>query len=81
VQEYIDMVKHAQGRVEAMEEEMRKALDGWKLKAVVEGLMALRGIDLIAAMTIVAELGDISRFESPRQLMAHVGLVPSEHSS
>jgi transposase len=81
VQEYIDMVKHAQGRVEAMEEEMRKALDGWELKAVVEGLMALRGIDLIAAMTIVAELGDISRFESPRQLMAHVGLVPSEHSS
>lgn len=81
LQEYIDMVKHAQGRVKAMEEEMRKALDGWKLKEVVEGLMALRGIDLIAAMTIVAELGDISRFESPRQLMAHLGLVPSEHSS
>jgi transposase len=80
LQEYIDMVKHAQGRVKAMEEEMRKALDGWKLKEVVEGLMALRGIDLIAAMTIVAELGDISRFESPRQLMAHLGLVPSEHS-
>ena len=81
LQEYIDMVKHAQGRVEAMEGEMRKALDDWELKAVVEGLMALRGIDLIAAMTIVAELGDISRFESPRQLMAHLGLVPSEHSS
>jgi transposase len=81
LQEYIDMVKHAQGRVKAMEEEMRKALDGWKLKEVVEGLMALRGIDLIAAMTIVAELGDISRFESPRQMMAHLGLVPSEYSS
>jgi transposase len=81
LQEYIDMVKHAQGRVEAMEDEMRKALDGWKLKGVVEGLMSLRGIDLIAAMTIVAELGDISRFKSPRQLMAYLGLVPSEHSS
>jgi transposase len=43
--------------------------------------MALRGIDIIAAMTVIAELGDISRFDSPRQLMAHLGLVPSEHSS
>jgi len=81
LQEYIDMVKHARQRVSAMEEEMRKALDGWTLKPVVEGLMALRGVDLIAAVTIIAELGDITRFESPRQLMAHLGLVPSEHSS
>jgi transposase len=80
-QEYIDIVKDAQQRVGAMEEEMRKALEGWTLKPVVEGLMALRGVDLIAAMTIIAELGDITRFESPRQLMAHLGLVPSEHSS
>lgn len=80
-QEYVDMVKHTQGRVAAMEEEMRKAVDSWKLKEVVEGLMALRGVNLIAAMTIIAELGDISRFSSPRQLMAHLGLVPSEHSS
>jgi transposase len=75
------MVKHTEGRVVAMEEEMRKAVDSWKLKEVVEGLMALRGVNLIAAMTIIAELGDISRFSSPRQLMAHLGLVPSEHSS
>jgi transposase len=81
LQEYIDMVKHARQRVSAMEEEMRKALEGWTLKPVVEGLMALRGVDLIAAVTILAELGDITRFESPRQLMAHLGLVPSEHSS
>ena len=81
LQEYIDMVKHAQGRVAAMEEEMRKALDGWTLKPVVEGLMALRGVNLVTAMTIVAELGDLSRFESPGQLMSHLGLVPSEHSS
>jgi transposase len=80
-QEYIDIVKDAQQRVAAMEEEMRKALTGWTLKPVVDGLMALRGVDLIAAMTIIAELGDITRFESPRQLMAHLGLVPSEHSS
>lgn len=81
LQEYIDMVKHAQGRVAAMEEEMRKALDVWTMKPVVEGLMALRGVNLVTAMTIVAELGDLSRFESPGQLMSHLGLVPSEHSS
>jgi transposase len=80
-QEYVDIVKDAQQRVTAMEEEMRKALGRWTLKPVVDGLMALRGVDLIAAMTIVAELGDITRFESPRQLMAHLGLVPSEQSS
>jgi transposase len=80
-QEYVEMVKYAQERVTSMEEEIRKALEGWTLKPVVEGLMALRGIDLVAAMTIVAELGDLSRFESPRQLMSHLGIVPSEHSS
>lgn len=80
-QEYADIVKDAQRRVSAMEEEMRKALSEWTLRPVVEGLMALRGVDLVAAMTIIAELGDITRFESPRQLMAHLGLVPSEHSS
>ena len=80
-QEYIDIVKDAQQRVASMEEEMRKALTGWTLKPIVDGLMALRGVDLIAAMTIIAEIGDITRFESPRQLMSHLGLVPSEHSS
>ncbi|MCP4007959.1 MAG: IS110 family transposase, partial [Proteobacteria bacterium] len=47
----------------------------------VDSLVALRGIDKLAAMVLLAELGDISRFESPRQLMAFLGLVPSEHSS
>ncbi len=80
-QEYIDMVKHTQERVASMEEEIRKALRGWTLKPIVEGLVALRGIDLVAAMTIVAELGDLSRFATAGQLMSHLGLVPSEHSS
>jgi len=61
--------------------EMHKALQTWSLRPVVEGLIALRGIDIITAMTIMAELGDISRFDNPRQLMAFLGLVPSEHSS
>jgi len=53
----------------------------WRMAPVVEGLMALRGCRLITAMTVVAELGDISRFDSPRELMAFLGLVPSESSS
>jgi transposase len=80
-QEYVDMVKQLQERVASIEEEMRKAVTDWSLGPVVEALMALRGVSLITAMTVVAEIGDMSRFESPRQLMAHLGLVPSEHSS
>jgi transposase len=80
-QEYIDSVKQQQQRVAGLEQEMSKALTSWGLAPVVEGLMALRGCRLITAMTIMAELGDISRFNSPRQLMKYLGLVPSESSS
>lgn len=80
-QEYVDTVKQMTGRVASLEAEMRHAAEGWSLAPVITGLMALRGVDIITAMTVVAELGDISRFDSPRQLMAHLGLVPSEHSS
>jgi transposase len=48
---------------------------------IVPALMAMRGIDLVAAVTVLAEIGDLSRFENPRQLMAYLGLVPSERST
>lgn len=80
-QEYVDAVKHLQGRVASLEEEMVKAHTGWSLGIVVEALMSLRGVNLVTAMTIVTEIGDMSRFESPRQFMAYLGLVPSEYSS
>ena len=51
------------------------------LAPLVQALQALRGVQLIAAMTLVAELQDFLRFDNPRQLMAYVGLVPGEHSS
>ncbi|WP_428509868.1 transposase [Roseateles sp.] len=47
----------------------------------MQALQAMRGVQLIAAMTLVAELQDFLRFESPRQLMAYLGLVPTEYSS
>jgi transposase len=80
-EEYIGAIKQSQQRVSDMEDEMHKVMDGWSLAPVVEALMALRGIKLITAMTVMAELGDITRFDSPPQLMAYLGLVPSEYSS
>lgn len=81
LQEYIDAVKTATERVKDLTAQMMRVLPQWSLAPVVDSLVALRGIDKIAAMVLLAELGDISRFESPRQLMAYLGLVPSEHSS
>ena len=81
LQEYIDTVVEARTRVASLEEQMRQALEGWSLRPVVEALIALRGVDLITAMTVLAELGDLTRFDSPRELMSFLGLVASEHSS
>ena len=81
LQEYMDTVKALTARVIGLEAEMASAVQAWSWYPVVEALMALRGCRLITAMTVMAELGDISRFDSPRQLMAFLGLVPSESSS
>lgn len=81
LQENINLVKELMQREQNLIEQMQVALQSWSLKSVVEGLIALRGVDFIAAMTIMAELGDISRFDSPKELMGFLGLVPSEHSS
>jgi len=76
-QEYVDTVKAAQKRVASLELQRREALKDWSLGPVAESLMALRGVSLITAMTTLAELGDITRFDSPRELMGYLGLVPS----
>nr|VFK28497.1 MAG: Transposase IS116/IS110/IS902 family protein [Candidatus Kentron sp. LPFa]VFK36239.1 MAG: Transposase IS116/IS110/IS902 family protein [Candidatus Kentron sp. LPFa] len=81
LQEYIDAVKATRERVATITDQMMKVLPQWSLAPVVDCLVALRGIDKISAMVLLAELGDISRFDSPKQLMAYLGLVPSEHSS
>jgi transposase len=51
------------------------------MQPVLEALMTLRGIDFVAAATLVAELGDLKRFAQPRELMSFLGLVPSEYTS
>jgi transposase len=71
----------ATARRDRLEAHIAAALPDWSLAPVVRALQALRGMALVAAATLVAELGDITRFANPRQLMAYLGLVPSEHSS
>ena len=62
-------------------QEIEARIDDWSLAPVVRAVQALRGMALVNAATMIAELGDLTRFASPRQLMAYLGLVPSEHSS
>ena len=79
--EYLDAIVESQKRVERLTEQIRSLLPQWRLSPVVHALQALRGVSLLVAVTTVAELGDLGRFKNPRQLMAYLGLVPSEHSS
>lgn len=80
-QEYLHAITESGARIVRLEQALRDALPDWSLMPVVQALQALRGVQLIAAMTLVAELQDFLRFASPRELMSYVGLVPSEHSS
>jgi len=81
LQEYIDAVNAGTKRVADLTAQLERVLPQWSLAPVVYSLVALRGIDKLAAMVLMAELGDISRFQSPRKLMAFLGLVPREHTS
>jgi transposase len=56
-------------------------VNAWRLYPVGEALQALRGVPLTGAVTLIAELGDLTRFHNPRQLMNDLGLTPSEYSS
>jgi transposase len=71
----------AQERADRLEVAIREAVPEWSLAKAVTALQAMRGIDLVAAVTILAEIGDLSRFASPRELMGYLGLVPSERST
>jgi transposase len=77
LQEYVDAVKAASQRVADRMKQMERVLPQWHLAPVVDSRCALRGIDRLSAVTLLAELGDISRFDSPTQLRAYVGLVPA----
>ena len=79
--EYWPAVTAADERVARLTEAAANSIAGWRFEPVVRALQALRGIDQISAIGLVAEIGDIGRFAHPRQLMGYLGLVPSESSS
>jgi transposase len=80
-QECIHAINDASERLQRLTQAVEDALPGWKWEPVVRALMSLRGVQVLTAMTLVAEVGDFSRFKDPRSLMHFFGLTPSEHTS
>ena len=80
-QEYLHAISESTARILRLEQALRELLAGWELAPIVQALQALRGMQLVSAITLTAEIQDFWRFPSPRQFMAYVGLVPGEHSS
>jgi len=80
-QDYLEAVWAGEERRDELGKQLIEVTPLWSLNSFVEALRGLRGIEFLSAVTILAAIGDISRFETPRHLMAYLGLVPSEHSS
>jgi len=80
-EEYVAAVEEAGARLERLGAAIAAQLEPWRWRPLVEALQALRGISAIHAVRIVAELGDLTRFDSPRKLMGYLGMIPSEDSS
>ena len=81
LEDLIATVEAAQERRDRLTQEVAAQLDDWSLAPVVRAVQSLRGMAMVNAATLFAELGDITRFAKPSQLMSFVGLVPSERSS
>ena len=73
--------ERADRRLGRLETELQTAVTTWRMSSVVEAVQALRGLNLTGAVTLIAEVGDLTRFDTPRKLMSYLGLTPSEYSS
>jgi transposase len=80
-QEDIRAVNEHTERLQRLEHELKEQVQAWRLAPVVEAFQALRGVQFTVAVTTVAELGDLTRFDNPRALMKCLGLIPSEYST
>jgi transposase len=78
---YLHAVDLVDARIEQLERGIRETAAQGPWRELVARLRCLRGIDTLTALALVAEIGDFGRFKSAEELMAFVGLVPSEHSS
>ena len=79
--DYLQTVESTTERIGRHDDDVARLVPSWSLSPLVTALQALRGVSLVSAAVMVAELGDLRRFENPSQLMAYLGLVPCEHSS
>jgi transposase len=80
-QEYVRAVNEHTERLQRLEQELHEQVTAWRLYPVVEALQAVRGVQFTVAVTTVAALGDLTRFDTPRELMKFLGLIPSEYST
>jgi len=81
LQELMNQISEAGARLERFEAQIAREVAGWRWEPAVRALMSLRGVALLNAATLIAELGDLSRFTRPQELMSYLGLCPSEHTS
>jgi transposase len=80
-QEGVDAIEDAARRLHRLEEQLAGIVPSWSMAPVVEAYQAMRGASFLVAVTFAAEIGDVRRFDTPRQLMAFLGLVPGERST
>ena len=80
-QDAVDAIEDCASRLHRLEEQLYAIVPNWSMAPVVDAYQAMRGVSFIVAVTFVAEIGDVRRFENPSQLMAFLGLVPSERST
>jgi transposase len=81
LEDYLKAVEDQRERVDRLTKSVVELVETWTLKPLVKALQALRGVKVISAVILAAELGDLMRFETAPQLMGYLGLVPSERSS
>ncbi len=81
LEEYRRAIEESEVRLDRLTDQVRKAVATWSMAPVVEAYQTMRGVSLIVAVTFAVEIGDVRRFASPAQLMAYLGLVPSESST
>ena len=80
-QEGIDAIEDALQRLRRLEKQLALIVPEWSMAPVVEAYQAMRGASFLVAVTFAAEIGDVRRFDTPRQLMSFLGLVPAESST
>jgi transposase len=80
-QDAINAIEDAAARLQSLDRQLAAIVPNWSMAPVVAAYQAMRGVSFLVAVTFVAEIGDVRRFDNPRQLMSFLGLVPSERST